>query len=180
MKSLRELLQFVPSGRESHLLRRFNSEIGRKDTKPPSARTLAECLGFTVSEKELENGVSGYLEPDTFSEKGYAILVNSSMNVRRKRWTVLHEIAHYYLHVRTKPHDPFAPIKNRESKGYFYSREELKEEREANAFVAALCFSDGALTAAISDSNNDLQEIANSMGLSLEAIKIAIQRCRRD
>lgn len=177
MWSLRKLLQFVPDGREAHLFRQFNLEIGRKASKPPSARLLAECLGFAVEERELPNSELGFLEHDTFAQKGYLIVVNKNMSVLRKRWTVLHELAHYYLHIRPKAYDPFMPRKNRAGKSHWYGSNEVKEEREADAFAEALCFSDGSLEAAIADADNDIQEIANRFGLSLEAVTIAIRKC---
>jgi len=169
-------MRHIPNARDRHLLRQFNLALGSSMIAIPSVRELASLLGFAVDMRQLPKGVSGYLTPDTFAEKGYAIVVNRSMSVVRQRWTVLHEMGHYYLHVLTKPHDPFAPQKNRESRGYLYFQSELLEEREANGFADALCFGDGALTATLSGDDTDVENIARKFGVSLSTIQRAISK----
>ncbi|MGL6211805.1 MAG: ImmA/IrrE family metallo-endopeptidase, partial [Paracoccaceae bacterium] len=92
----------------------------------------------------------------------------------RQRWTVLHEIGHYFLH--SNHTDIFAPAKLRDRNDPFYLEDELVEEREADAFVAALFFADGALAAARSLLGDDLAKLSRHFGASPEAIRIAMKQ----
>ncbi len=142
---------------------------------PPSAKELAENLGFDVYLVELPIEVRGRLVADPFSENGYSIEVNRNDSVVMRRWTVLHEIMHFLLHRRD---DPFAPDMLRAGEHYFYDHEELQHERDANLSVESLVFGDGALEAAISLYGQDTTALCKHFGVSPRVIEISLAKLR--
>ena len=174
MKSLREFFaKLPPDGNVRHELRSFNL-APKAGGKVPSVKALAESLGFSVERIELPRGIAGRLVQDPFAQNGYRIEVNASESVFRQRWTVLHEIGHYFLH--SNHSDPFAPIKLRDRSDPFYLAHELIEEREADAFATALLFDEGALCAARTLFGVDLERLSRHFGVSQEAIRIALKQ----
>jgi Zn-dependent peptidase ImmA (M78 family) len=173
MKSLRELFQRLPAdGKALHELRSFNLGMMGGGVIP-SAHQLAQRLGFDVYLVNLSKGQRGKLEVDTFAANGYRIEVNINDDVRTRRWTVLHEIMHFFLHPRN---DPFAQPVFRAGREHFYDLHEGKEENEANAFVEALVFGDSALYAARSLHGNDLKVLADRFGVSVPTIQRALKK----
>lgn len=173
LKSLRELFARLPAdGSVRHQLRSFNlGMMGGGNL--PSVRDLAIKLGFDVHLVALPKNVRGRLEVDPFADNGFRIEVNKDDDVRTQRWTVLHEIMHFYLHKRE---DPFALGVHRAGGDHFYNSDELHEEREANAFTEALIFGDGALEAAVSLHGHDLNVLAHRFGVSVATITIALSK----
>ena len=132
------------------------------------------ALGFDVTEKSFPSKVDGRLVADPFAPNGYEIQVNKHHSVEKRRWTVMHEIAHFFLH---RDHeDYFAENSYRASAGFhFYSADELVDERQANEFVAAAFFGDGALAAIGSFLRGDIKRISRAFGLSEQAVRIALR-----
>ena len=174
IRTIRDLLARMPAdGEVRHALRQFNM-APKAGGKVPSVKALAVKLGFDVELCDLPRGVSGRLVTDPFSENGYRIEVNRNDDRLKQRWTVLHEIAHYFLHSRGL--DPFAPEPHRAGTGHFYLQHEEVQEREANAFVAALVFGDGALEAAVSLHGEDPNILSTHFGFSPLAVSIALRQ----
>lgn len=102
--------------------------------------TIAENLGLKVIPYEL-NEISGALIIE--NNQGF-IGFNPSHQTTRKRFTIAHEIGHYYLHCLSSDHpkkdqlfvDKDFIVKYRNANNYTYA--ELKQEQQANAFAAAL------------------------------------------
>lgn len=68
---------------------------------PVQTVPLAQALGLTVWHvPNWENDISGMIlrNADKGGSSGYAIYVNGSHHVNRRRFTTAHEIAHYVLH----------------------------------------------------------------------------------
>jgi Zn-dependent peptidase ImmA (M78 family) len=173
IKSLRELFaQITADGNIRHLLRNFNFGIGGRG-EIPSAKALAEEMGFEVYLTELPANIRGRLTPDPFSQNGYKIEVNKNDDVVTRRWTVLHEIMHFLLH---RNDDPFAPTLNRAGRGHFYDAHQRQEEREANEAVEAVVFGDGALNAAVSLYGRDESLLAKRFGVSGRTLRIALAK----
>ena len=174
-RSLRELFAKLPEdGKLRHLIRNFNLRMsGGAKNNLPSARDLATELGFDVRLVEMTMSQRGRLIRDTFAGSGYAIEVNQRDDVLTRRWTVLHELMHAFLHRRD---DPFAPDQYRAGKNHFYLAEELVEEREVNESVEAIIFGDGALEAAVSLFGDDKPLIARHFGVSEKTLEIALRK----
>ncbi|AXI54639.1 hypothetical protein SuNHUV7_34730 (plasmid) [Pseudoseohaeicola sp. NH-UV-7] len=173
MITFRQLLEEIPDATSRHLLRQFN--LAQRSTgRAQSVRDLALSLGFDVTEKSFPLGIDGRLVADPFASNGYEIQVNKHHSVERRRWTLMHEIAHFFLHRNHE--DFFAENSYRASPGFhFYRSDELVEEKQANEFVAAAFFGDGALAAINSWFQGDVKKISRAFGLSEKAIRIALK-----
>lgn len=176
IKSLRELFQRLPTdGHIRHELRSFN--LGMMGaSRLPSVLELARRLGFDVVLTKMRKGQRGRLVQDAFAASGYRIEVNEADDTVTRRWTVLHELIHALVHTR---HDPFAADQYRAGPSHFYMEDEQEEEREANSFVEALVFGDGALAAGVSLYGRDTKKLAHHFGVSTKTIEIALQKLDR-
>lgn len=168
MINLRKILSLMPNGDAAHLARRFNM-APNQNGKAASVKSFAESLGFSVERVPLGK-ISGRLVQDAFAPNGYCIQVKQNESVQRQRFTVLHEIGHYFLH--SNQSDPFAPAKLRDRKNPFYLVQEQVEEREADEFAAALFFDHGALHAAITSLGDENRKLAHVFGVSEEVVRI--------
>ncbi|WP_333816983.1 ImmA/IrrE family metallo-endopeptidase [Tabrizicola sp.] len=176
IRSLRELFLRLPAdGHIRHELRSFN--LGMMGAaRLPSVLELARRLGFDVVLTTMRKGQRGRLVQDAFAANGYRIEVNEGDDTVTRRWTVLHEMIHALIHRR---HDPFASDQYRAGPAHFYMEDELEEEREANAFVEALVFGDGALAASVSLHGRDISKLAQRFGVSAKTMEIALQKLDR-
>ncbi|WP_089232910.1 ImmA/IrrE family metallo-endopeptidase [Tropicimonas sediminicola] len=172
MIRLRDVMKKLPpDGGARHALRNFNL-APKGENGVPSVKELAETLGFEVERVELPRGMKGRLVPDSFAPNGFRIEVNETLDVLQQRWAALHEIGHYYLHVDRN--DPFVVAEKFRDRGnYFYSDEELQEEREADQFAAAVLFDDGAFGAARSLLGDDDRRLSKHFGVTENVIRIA-------
>lgn len=106
---------------------------------PVDVINLVKHLNINIEEIELEEDVSGFLALD--GDKTH-IGYNTSHSPERKRFTIAHELAHYYLHA--KKEDPLFIDKSQKNEGQRMYRDsksstgEYVKEIEANAFAAAL------------------------------------------
>jgi hypothetical protein len=67
---------------------------------PIDVKWMAGQLGINVWELSLPERISGKLFRDSThgGSSGFSIGINASEGMRRKRFTIAHEIAHYLLH----------------------------------------------------------------------------------
>lgn len=70
------------------------------DKPPINVIGLANRLGIKVYDAAWPDTISGKIQKDREKggESGFAIFVNRSHPLKRKRFTIAHEIAHYVLH----------------------------------------------------------------------------------
>ena len=107
--------------------------VQTNNTKPPiDVRGIARSLNITLREENLDD-ISGLI----FREGTQVILgVNSGHAETRKRFTVAHELGHYYLHAYNPLFvDKVFAVKLRD---HISSEAVNIEEIEANAFAAEL------------------------------------------
>jgi Zn-dependent peptidase ImmA (M78 family) len=149
-----------PDGVARHEFRNFNLGMS----------SGAARLGFDVYLVDLPKSVRGRLVQDSFSENGHRIDVNKDDDVETRRWSVLHEVMHFFLHPR---HDLLASPQFRAGRTHFYDADEERQEREANAGVEALIFGDGALNAAIALHGDNEPLLARRFGVSLQTLRQA-------
>jgi Zn-dependent peptidase ImmA (M78 family) len=100
--------------------------------KPPvDVERLAKQVGLRVVEEQLESEISGML----YREGGFAvILINQNDVHARKRFSIAHELGHYYLHTASSVFVD-RRVRFRDSNS---SQGTIKEEIEANNFAAEL------------------------------------------
>ncbi len=173
IRSFRQLIARISNSKHRHVLRQFNL-AQRATGRPQSVVKLAQALGLDVDMVDLDRGQSGFLKPDTFAESGYCIVVNRHDGIRRRRFTVLHEIMHFLLH--TDLDDPLAEGSARDlSERQFYTADQLAQEKEANQSAAVLLFGEGVLSAAMSHFQGDTRKVADSFGVSETVVKKGVQ-----
>lgn len=175
MRSMRDIMQRLPDdGAVRHALRNFNLNPV-VDGKARSVKALAEDLGFEVVQVKLPHGMTGRLVRDAFSRNGYRIEVNSDHSVQARRFAVLHEIGHFFLHA--DQNDPFAWDMHFDASGNtFYLEEDKQKEREANQFAEVLLFGDGALQAVYTLRCGNIERIRHHFGVSENVLKYAMRR----
>jgi Zn-dependent peptidase ImmA (M78 family) len=162
------------NGETRHALRQFNLGMMRPG-KIQSVSELAEWLKVDIHQVDLPIKFAGRLIADPFSDSGYAIEVNKRHSVVSRRFTVLHELGHFLLHVDRS--DPlFEPMNLNRGDEEFYFEE--KQEREANDFADVVMFGDGALEAAITLLNNDDVKVARYFGVSEAMVVVAKRKFR--
>ena len=128
--------------------------------------TIARELGINVYAAKMPNSVSGYIVK---SDPGKApdIFVNTEHAPVRQRFTIAHELGHYFHQIEKDGH---------EESTYSYRRDELSscgtdtDERYANGFAAELLAPEPLIRQLKNDNKSELQ-IARELNVSLETIK---------
>lgn len=125
---------------------------------PLDVRSLAEVLGLVLDARPMEEHMSGFLEK---LNGRWTLGVNSLHHRNRQRFTIAHEIGHYFLH---RDHSSFKDgLLFR--KGNDYS----PHEREANVFASLLLMPEVEFKRALMD--DDLPAVAEMFGVSQQAAK---------
>ena len=64
---------------------------------PVDVVKIADDLGIEIYETELKKEISGAISYDSKNKK-FSILLNKKNSTKRKRFTIAHELGHYFLH----------------------------------------------------------------------------------
>ncbi len=154
-------------------------ELERNFTSRPGGdiTALIRALGVRYEEKPLPAGQSGYIEYDG---AGYNIVVNSTENPRRRRFTAAHELSHYLLHrdllddkgklnrhvdvlfgegAATNPPEPLTPL----------------HETQANRYAAKLLIPEPLVRSKFALLNGDVEALAKLFDVSQPAMKIRLE-----
>jgi Zn-dependent peptidase ImmA (M78 family) len=161
----------------------------------PNARTpdgaidpvvIAEHYGIRVRESDLEDSLSGFLIRDN---EGRAFIgVNRSNGEARKRFTIAHELGHYFLHDQTMPF-----IDGPTGRFKVLPRDEVSAEGsdvrevEANRFAAELLMPEEHLRDDLEghghidlfhdeDTDSVIKMLATKYGVSVRAMTIRLER----
>lgn len=101
------------------------------DVAPIPVVSIANFYGFSVYEMPMEDSVSGIIMADDKDIKGFStnkiVIVNSNHSAGRKRFTIAHELGHYFINNR-----PAKCFAHRDAGNY------SSEERDANNFASVL------------------------------------------
>lgn len=116
---------------------------------------LATSIGLTVEILPLANDISGYLKRDG---NGWKIGVNSLHHPNRRRFTIAHELGHYFLH-RSDGDFEDTILFRRE---YQVNR----REREANEFASKLLMPTGEFRRELAANGYDIGSVARVFGVS--------------
>jgi Zn-dependent peptidase ImmA (M78 family) len=138
---------------------------------PVDPMAIAEQLGVLVSEEELDSDISGLLVRDGLST---VIAVNKSQSPARRRFTVAHELGHYYLGHKGDIFIDKLVVNRRDGKS---SAAIDQQEIEANAFAAALLMPKHLVLKELSTSvkhnqtgAETVKQLAKSFGVSEQAM----------
>lgn len=127
-------------------------ELNIKSCEGINLKKVANHLNVNLVKTELKDNVSGLF---IFKSGKGNILYNKFENTARQRFTIAHELGHFILHKL-----PVSMTK-KELKLYRNSESstgEIKQEREANAFAAALLMPEKFIHTEIERAPNDTIE----------------------
>lgn len=125
-------------------------------TTPMDVFGLATALDIKIQRVSLPNNISGYLKEINGK---WEIGVNSLHHPNRQRFTIAHELGHYFLHRDRAPFED----------GFLFRKENQQNflEREANQFASLLLMPSHDFRRAMS--GNDISETAKKFGVSEQA-----------
>lgn len=146
--------------------REYNPDIAARDArriadnktlrrKPLDVVGLATSIGIAIEMVPLANDISGYLRKEGGSWK---IGVNSLHHPNRRRFTIAHELGHYFLH---------RDEGNFEDRMLFRRENQVnRQEREANEFAAKLLMPSAEFRLEMSANGYDISSVAKVFGVS--------------
>lgn len=141
---------------------------------PVDLRGLAAEYGIKLHEAWLPSGVSGELVPkggDTFQ-----INVSASDNPRRQRFTIAHELGHYFLHrhlIGTGVDDDRA-YRSTSVGRYHNMAIGPREETEANRFASNLLMPQHLIDDLSARGITTPSELAKELNVSLPAMRVRL------
>lgn len=155
-------------------MRRFSEELAlvNEFTRevPVNVELLAKSLGIEVIHSSMSDEVSGMIEH--VGDNRYRIVVNDNHPATRKRFTIAHELGHYFRH-RHLIGDGISDDKlyrSSELGAYRNTAIGRRQETEANQFAATILMPKSALEQFVSESGiNDPAVIAKKIGVSKQA-----------
>lgn len=133
---------------------------------PIDVEAVAKSLGIEILCLPLENGTDGLLVKD-LPNKPFKAVVNSESSIRRRRFTLAHEIGHYVKKYQQFP--------SNETAGLVEKRNELSsagvdpEEIWANQFAAALLMP-APIVMRYWASGMRIEEMADKLNVSIAAL----------
>ena len=137
---------------------------------PVDVVKIAKLNDIAVYEGDLEKSVSGAIRYNKEKEN-FEILVNKNDTRERKRFTIAHEIGHFFLHKEILMNDEIhidimyrMPNEDEEQK---------KRERDVDYFAGALLMNKTLLTKMYNESNT-ITELAKIFDVSVSAMTVRL------
>lgn len=131
---------------------------------PVDLINLTNVLEIDVYEQELENKISGAIRYSKEEDK-YTILLNKKDNINRRRFTLAHEIGHYFLDKETLESDEIHV-------DVLYRCTDEKE-KEIDYFAGALLMPKGLVEIMYED-NPSISELAEIFEVSESAMTVRL------
>ncbi|MEM5501513.1 ImmA/IrrE family metallo-endopeptidase [Ahrensia kielensis] len=158
----------------------YNSQIAARDafnlaksktldTEPLDIDALVTSLGIDLRLEVLPNEISGYLKKNNGH---WTIGVNSLHHPNRRRFTIAHELGHYFLHRHISDFEDRALFRN--------SSDRNQLEYEANDFAASLLMPSTNFKIALRQTGDNLRAIAERFGVSELATKFRQDSIRQN
>ncbi|MEP8628274.1 ImmA/IrrE family metallo-endopeptidase [Enterobacter mori] len=126
-------------------------------------------LGIVLNRTIMDSDISGKLEKNKSGV--WEISVNALHHPRRQRFTLAHELGHYFLHRNQS--NIFT------DKSLYRGKEMNSMEYEANNFAGAILMPKDELVSFLQKSN-DIDCIADHFNVSALAAKIRVEMVKRD
>lgn len=135
---------------------------------------IANANDIKVYEGDLDKKVSGAIRYNKKSDE-FEILVNKNDAKVRQRFTIAHEIGHYFLHQDfLKKEELHIDIMYRgNGKSGIEIEEEKAREREVDYFAGALLMNK-TLLEKMHKENNSIQELAEIFNVSVSAMTVRL------
>ena len=122
---------------------------------------FAQKLGIEIKYENLENDVSGKI---SIKEGHYTITVEARHSPNRQRFTIAHEIAHYFLHKNLK--------ENFEDVVFFRGGDTNSIEFQANLFAGEILMPEEEFFKQIKSGKSKIEDLAEYFGVSTLAIRV--------
>lgn len=126
-------------------------------------------LGIALNRVIMDNDISGKLEKNKSGV--WEISVNALHHPKRQRFTLAHELGHYFLHRNQS--NLFT------DKSLYRGKDMNSMEYEANNFAGAILMPKEELISFMKESN-DIDNIADHFNVSALAAKIRVEMIKRD
>lgn len=145
-------------------------------SNPVDLTKVTDFLGILVHQEPLEADTSGML---IIKDDEKHIVINKEHHTNRQRFTIAHELGHLKLHHQENKVEQL--FVDKKLSVYLRSTEgEYKQEKEANAFAAALLMPKTLLQQHIEKTGVDPKDetgvtyLANAFGVSEQAMLIRL------
>lgn len=132
------------------------------EASPLNLEKLLKFLGITLVMEEGDESFSGCIEK---RGNGYYISVNKYHPEKRKRFTIAHELGHYFLHRSILSDIGREEVLMREPSAL------TPIEREANNFAADLLMPEELFLGELRSGNDSASYLSDKFGVSIPAIK---------
>jgi len=137
------------------------AEHNKVEMAPLNVEDLTLKLGITLKSKPLGD-LSGILYKD--ESNNWFIDINQLHHKNRQRYTIAHELGHYFLHKHLK--DRF------EDEIFFRGGESSNEEWQANEFASCILMPEQQFRQSIKDGVNTIERLASKFEVSSIALRI--------
>lgn len=163
-------------------MRRYSEELALVNeftrNVPVDVELLAKSLGIDVVYSNLDDETSGMIEKT--NNNRYRIVVNSNHPLTRQRFTIAHELGHYFYHRHLIGDGVSDDRVYRSSASGAYANTAIgrKEESQANQFAATILMPMDPIRRLQSELRlNNPAEMAKRIGVSEQAycIRMGIQ-----
>lgn len=137
---------------------------------PVDVVKIAKLNSINVYEGNLEKNVSGAIRYNKETEN-FEILVNKNDTRERKRFTIAHEIGHFFLHKEILMSDEIhIDIMYRMPND---DEEQKRREKDVDYFAGALLMNKTLLTKMYNE-NNTITELAEMFDVSISAMTVRL------
>lgn len=138
-------------------------------TAPVDVVAFANALGLSVWEDDLPSDISGKIQRDPVNggRAGYSIVVNTAEGLRRKRFTIAHETAHYLLHRGMMGASVIDDV-------LYRSKLSNALEVQANRLAADILMPYSLIEEAMQSGTRDVEDLANLFKVSPAAMSIRL------
>ena len=137
---------------------------------PVDVVKIAKLNSINVYEGNLEKNVSGAIRYNKETEN-FEILVNKNDTRERKRFTIAHEIGHFFLHKEILMSDEIhIDIMYRMPND---DEEQKRREKDVDYFAGALLINKTLLTKMYNE-NNTITELAEMFDVSISAMTVRL------
>ncbi len=151
------------------LSRKILMNFNMYSVKDINLRTICEHNDIILKEEKLEHDISGLL---ILKNDNTYILYNENENIRRQKFTIAHELGHFYLHKDSQMFVDTEKILYRNNES---NKGEIKKEIEANCFAASLLMPEHFINDEIKKLNkditiDDIEILAETFDVSIQAM----------
>ncbi|MCA6085778.1 ImmA/IrrE family metallo-endopeptidase [Candidatus Endomicrobiellum agilis] len=130
-------------------------------TDPLDLEALASSLKIKIKKIERQDDISGMLFK---KDNNYIIEINSLNHLRRQRFTLAHELAHFCLHRHLNT--AFKDVV------FFRGADQSIEEIQANDFASKLVMPEKKFREAVAQGKNSIEQLSDLFQVSSLAVRV--------